>query len=166
MRMDPAEFDQELTAAFGNEAGAVQSLGERGAHALTRLRAHRYCQPRIALLGNAAHTVHPLSGLGANLGLEDVVALHEALLHSLRRKRDIGGMRALRRYERARRGYNRAAMMTLDALKILFGTQTPPVQWLRNTGMDLFDSLPPVKRMIIRQAGGQFVDQVGDQVGS
>ena len=151
---DKAAFHFELAEAFANELGEIKDSTERMVFPLSRAQAEQYIQPRMALIGDSAHTVHPLAGLGANLGLLDAAALAEVLIDSVQRGRDPGRLQVLRRYERWRKGENHSMMYLLDGFKHLFENQTQSVQWLRNFGMDMVDSLPVAKRIIMKRAMG------------
>ena len=108
----------------------------------------------MALLGDAAHAIHPLAGQGVNLGLLDAATLAEVILEARDRGRSIGALATLRRFERARRGDNTAMMAVFDGFKRLFGTDLTPVRLLRNLGLDLTDAAGPLKRLIVRRAMG------------
>ena len=121
---------------------------------VSKAQTEHYCKPRIALIGDSAHTVHPLAGLGANLGLLDAAVLAELLLEAHQQHRDFGRMQVLRRYERQRKYENQAMMYLMDGFKHLFENQYQAVQWLRNAGLDLFDSLPVIKTALMKRAMG------------
>ena len=147
-------FNRELETAFAQTLGRIEHSEARAAFPLGRAQAASYCGPRLALIGDAAHCVHPLAGQGANLGLLDSASLAEVVTAACHRHRDIGGRAVLRRYERWRRGENYLMMMVLEGFKHLFENQSTPVQRLRNSGMDLVDAMPFVKHRIMRRAMG------------
>ena len=154
LAMDEAAFQQALGEAFEHTLGAVTGVGARQCFPLQRAQARRYCSDRIALVGDAAHCVHPLAGLGANLGLLDVAALFQIINTAGRKGRDPGGAALLRKYERWRKGENYMVMMTLEGLKYLFENQTLPIPGLRNAGMELFNSFQALKNFTMRRATG------------
>jgi 2-octaprenylphenol hydroxylase len=158
LAMDEAEFNQALARAFACRLGAVVRSGPRAAFPLQHAHAERYCLPRLALVGDAAHTVHPLAGQGANLGLLDAAALAEIITGAWQGERDIGALGVLRRYERWRRGENLLMMKTMQSFNALFASRLRSVRRLRNIGLDLVDMMDPVKRLIMRRASGLVGD--------
>ncbi len=152
--MNKSTFHFELAEAFANELGDIKESTERLDFPLSRAQAENYIKPRMALIGDSAHTVHPLAGLGANLGLLDAAALAEEVISSVQRKRDPGRLQVLRRYERRRRGDNACVMYLMDGFKQLFENQSQSVQWLRNFGLDMVDSIPIAKHEIMKRAMG------------
>ncbi len=151
---EPAVFHEELATAFAHRLGPVIASGPRGAFPLRLQYATRYIAPRIALIGDAAHAIHPLAGQGVNLGLLDAAALAEVLRDAQDHGRDIGATAVLRRYERWRKGDNVAMMLAMDGFKRLFGASAPPLRVMRNLGLSLTDRALPVKNLIIRHAMG------------
>ena len=154
LRFDKSTFHRELEAAFDNKLGKIKDSTERSTFPLSRAQAEHYVQPRFALVGDSAHTVHPLAGLGANLGLLDAASLAEILMNTFNLGGDIGRLQVLRRYERWRKGENQQMMYLLDAFKYLFENQFQSVKWLRNFGLDIIDEIPIVKNAIMMRAMG------------
>ena len=154
LQLDDAAFLDALQTAFGDRLGRMLSCGPRAAFPLRMQHAKQYTQQRLALLGDAAHTIHPLAGQGVNLGLADAATLAEVIADVRAAGSDIGALKNLRRYERWRKGDNLAMMSTMDAFKRLFGSKMPMLKWLRNTGLSLTNRTTPVKNMIMRQAMG------------
>ena len=154
LAMDEAAFQRALGEAFEHTLGAVTGVGARRCFPLQRAQARRYCSDRVALVGDAAHSVHPLAGLGANLGLLDAAALCQIINTAGRKGRDPGGTALLRKYERWRKGENYMVMMTLEGLKYLFENQALPIPGLRNAGMELFNSFQALKNFTMRRATG------------
>jgi 2-octaprenylphenol hydroxylase len=147
-------FALELAEAFEWRLGRITEVGARGAFPLRLQHAHAYVKPRIALVGDAAHVVHPLAGQGVNLGLLDAAALAEVLQGAIAARQDIGAFKVLRRYERWRKGDNLLMLGIFDGFKRLFGSPLPPVRLLRNLGLNLTDATEPVKNLLARRAMG------------
>lgn len=154
MTLDDATFSAELQIAFGDRLGRILSVSQRQAFALALAHAHGYTAPRLALIGDAAHTVHPLAGQGVNLGLLDAAALAELVLDAAARGRDVGAHALLRRYERARKGDNLGMIAVTGGFKYLFGSSWPPVRGLRNLGLGIANTMTAVKRSIMRRTAG------------
>lgn len=154
LAMDDGAFRNALEEAFESRLGPIVASSERVRFPLRLQHAGHYVQPRVALVGDAAHSVHPLAGQGVNLGFLDAAALAEVLANGRGRGRDLGDFALLRRYERWRKGDNLMTMAVMDGFKRLFGTQASPVRWLRNAGLGLVNQAGPVKRLIVEQAMG------------
>ncbi|MAT66157.1 MAG: 2-octaprenyl-3-methyl-6-methoxy-1,4-benzoquinol hydroxylase [Gammaproteobacteria bacterium] len=152
------EFCIELGQAFDYELGAITRVSGRGGFPLRRLHAVDYVQQRLALVGDAAHVIHPLAGQGVNLGLLDVAALAEVVADTAAAGRDIGAHTNLRRYERWRRGDNALMQSAMDGFKWLFASPLTPVRLLRNLGLGTVDRLPPLKSLLARHAMGRAGD--------
>jgi 2-octaprenylphenol hydroxylase len=154
LAMDDAAFAKALAEASEHCLGAVTGCAPRKAFPLRQRHAIDYVLPGAALVGDAAHTIHPLAGQGINLGLADVEVLAEELVMAARRGLNPGRLDVLRRYQRRRKGDNLAMMAAMDGFKRLFEQEAPPLRWLRNTGMRGVAGLPVLKRRIVRQAMG------------
>jgi len=154
LELDPERFAEELTDALEWRLGKVEVVSERAAFPLQLQHAARYVDQRLALVGDAAHTVHPLAGQGVNLGILDAATLAEVVLAAAARGLDVGAHGALRRYERWRKGHNLLMLGALDGLQRLFSARLPPVSLVRNLGLRMTNSLGPVKHFLARQAMG------------
>lgn len=154
LALDEGEFRAELEHAFGYAPGAVTRAGPRAGFPLRMRHAEHYVVERVALVGDAAHTIHPLAGQGVNLGLLDAAALAEVLLAGTAAGRDPGGLATLRRYERWRRGDNLLMIAAMEGFKRLFAGSLPPLAWARNLGLEITDRLPPLKALFMRHALG------------
>ena len=142
MALNDAEFAQEIALRFGDALGAIAVAGPRWAYPLSLLQADRYTAPRLALIGDAAHVIHPIAGQGLNLGLRDVAALAECIVDARRLGLDIGAADVLERYARWRRFDNLALMAVTDGLNRLFSTDLAPVRLVRDLGLGLGRACP------------------------
>ncbi|MEE4277141.1 MAG: UbiH/UbiF/VisC/COQ6 family ubiquinone biosynthesis hydroxylase [Halieaceae bacterium] len=154
LERDDAGFAEALTQASEAVLGRVTDCAPRYGFPLRQRHAVDYVKPRAALVGDAAHTIHPLAGQGINLGLADVAVLAEELRRAVDLGLEPGSIAVLNRYQRRRKGDNLRMMAAMDGFKRLFGSDALPLRWLRNTGMRGVASLPAVKRRIIREAMG------------
>ena len=154
LALPEAAFNAELQTRVGEYLGDVRLLGERFAYPLGVQHANAYVSARLALVGEAAHAIHPIAGQGLNLGLRDIAALVEILLERARLGLDLGDGAALVLYERRRRLDNLLMLAVTDGLNRLFSNAVPPVRLARDVGLGLVGRLPPVKRFFMRQAMG------------
>ncbi|MCW9023278.1 MAG: UbiH/UbiF/VisC/COQ6 family ubiquinone biosynthesis hydroxylase, partial [Gammaproteobacteria bacterium] len=152
--MDEKLFAEELASSFEYKLGAVTQVGPRAVFPLRFFETTAYVKPRLALVGDAAHLMHPLAGQGVNLGMADAAALSEVILEALANKSDIGDYRVLRRYERWRRADNRSMLLAMDSFKLLFSSDSGLVRRLRNTGLNMTDKLSPIKHLFMQVALG------------
>jgi len=148
------KFANEIEQAFESKLGKITSVAGRAVFPLRLFETLNYVKPRLALVGDAAHTIHPLAGQGVNLGLADVASLMDVIVESLNDKKDIGDLKVLRRYERWRRSENRAMIIAMDGLKRLFGSELSAVKELRSLGLDITNKITPLKNIIMQQAMG------------
>ncbi len=151
---DEADFARMLADAFDRRLGEIVEVGPRSAFPLRLQHARAYVKPGLALIGDAAHVVHPLAGQGVNLGLLDAATLAEVILDALATGHDFSSIKTLRRYERRRKGDNLLMLGVMDGFKRLFGNTLPPVRLLRNLGLNLTDAIGPLKNGIARRAMG------------
>ena len=152
--LDDAAFASALADASEHALGAVTACAPRRAFPLRQRHAVDYVLPRAALVGDAAHSIHPLAGQGINLGLADVAVLAAEIEKAASRALDVGRIDVLRRYQRQRKADNLRMMAAMDGFKRLFEQDALPLRWLRNTGMRGVAALPGLKRRIIREAMG------------
>ena len=152
--LDDAEFCEALGRAFEHRLGQVLAASPRFAFPLRQRHAVDYVQPGVALVGDAAHTIHPLAGQGINLGLADIGVLAEELLSARAAGLDLGGLDVLRRYQRRRKGENLLMMAAMDGFKRLFEEEALPIRWLRNVGMRQVARMGPLKQQLMRHAMG------------
>jgi 2-octaprenyl-6-methoxyphenol hydroxylase len=154
MGLDDAGFEGEVVRRFGQFLGDVKVTGPRWSYPLSLSLAYEYCAPRLALVGDAAHGVHPIAGQGLNLGFKDAAALTQVLVEAARRGEDIGALDVLKRYERWRRFDNAAMGLGMDAINRLFSNDLTPVRALRGMGLDIVNRIGPARRFFMRQAAG------------
>ncbi len=147
-------FHAELADAFANRLGRIVDSGEREVWPLRRMHAEHYVMERAALIGDAAHAIHPLAGQGVNLGLLDAAALTEVVVTARQEGRDAGALRVLRRYERWRRGDNLLMMSAMDAINRAFSNTQSPLGSLRNLGLSLANRSAVLRQMFMRHAMG------------
>ncbi len=154
LSLDDDAFLAALQERFGWRLGRILEVGPRSAYPLLQIFARRQVQPRLLLIGNAAHAMHPVAGQGFNLGLRDVAQLADLLVEALAVGQDPGAPELLERYARGRRDDQRYVMGATDALVRLFTNPAPPVRLLRDLGLVALDLTPPAKRAFTRYAMG------------
>lgn len=149
-----AEFHDELEKRFGLHLGDIAVIGPRRAFPLGLYTARSFVGERLALIGDAAHIIHPIAGQGLNMGLRDVAALAEAVADAARLGLDIGSPDVLERYQRWRRFDTAMMGVATDGLNRLFSNRSDALRLARDIGLGLVDRMPPLKRMFIREAAG------------
>jgi 2-octaprenyl-6-methoxyphenol hydroxylase len=149
-----AEFLNQLQGRFGDRLGTFTRLGKRAAYPLALTRVQEQVRERLALIGNAAHTVHPVAGQGFNLGLRDVASIAEILTDAMRTGEDIGSLVVLRRYADWRQRDNQITAGFTNGLIRVFSNNAFPLTFLRNAGLLAVDLMPGVKRGFVRVTSG------------
>ena len=159
MRLPDAEFAEELHMRFGDFLGAIEPVGPRWGYPLSLMQAERYTARRLALIGEAAHVIHPIAGQGLNVGIRDVAALAEAVVDARRLGLDIGDDTVLERYQRWRRLDAILLAGVTDGLNRLFSNTIAPVRLIRDVGLAAVNHLPPLKRLLMMHAMGTLGDR-------
>jgi 2-octaprenyl-6-methoxyphenol hydroxylase len=154
LAMSEESFAGKVAERFGGRLGRVEKVGRREVHPLELVKARAHFRSRVALIGNAAHTLHPVAGQGFNLGLRDVAVLAEVIVDAVRAGEDPGHDQNLSRYARWRGADQWRTAGFTDALVRVFGNPLLPVRLARGLGLLAFQALPPVKRLLARQAMG------------
>ena len=154
MALDDAAFTAEVQARLGDHLGAVRLVGQRWMYPLSAMYVHRVTAERLAVVGDAAHGIHPIAGQGLNLGLRDAIALSGLLIAAHAAGEDLGAPALLARYARARRLDNLSMLVATDGLDRLFSTDNPVVRAARDIGIAAVHRLPGIKRAFMRQAMG------------
>jgi 2-octaprenyl-6-methoxyphenol hydroxylase len=154
MQLDHPAFEEELRRRAGDWLGRVWEIGPRFTYPLGLRHAKRYIGPRVALIADAAHVIHPIAGQGLNLGMRDIALLSELLVDRRRAGLDLGDPLMLRRYERMRRADNIAFSAATDILDRLFSNDIPPIRLARRVGLGAVNHVPPLRRFFMRRAMG------------
>lgn len=154
MALDDTAFCSALGEAFEHRLGRVEHSDPRLCIPLRQRHAKRYVEPGLALIGDAAHTIHPLAGQGVNLGFLDAAVLAEVLLHAHARGERLADEKVLSRFERRRMPYNLGMMAAMEGFERLFQADPLPLRWLRNAGLRWVNQQPEAKALFVRQALG------------
>ncbi len=152
MQLGDVEFMSALGMSFENRLGQIESIDKRFCFPLMQRHVVDYIAPQLALVGDAAHTIHPLAGQGVNLGLLDAQALAAEITRSSKRSLSLADESILRRYQRERKRHNLELMLLMEGFKRLFGSRNLAARWLRNSGIRKIDSIKPVKKWLAKQA--------------
>jgi len=158
LRLPEATFQGEFARRFGEHLGAVKAVGPRFSYNLSVQAAERLAAPRLALVGDAAHGIHPIAGQGWNLGLRDAAALAEVVVDAHRLGLDVGHASVLADYERWRRVDGLAMIGATDGLNRLFSNDLAPLRLVRDVGLAAVNRLPPLRRFFMRHAMGLVGD--------
>ena len=140
--------------AFEFKLGQVKHAHSRVCIPLRQRHAKRYIQPGLALIGDAAHVIHPLAGQGVNLGFMDAAALAETLLEAIKSNENIDSTQVLGRFERNRMPHNLGMMVAMESFERVFQADSLSVRWLRNAGLKIINQSPEAKALFIRMALG------------
>jgi 2-octaprenyl-6-methoxyphenol hydroxylase len=154
MALDDDRFLEQLQQCFGQRLGRFARIGRRSAYPLALVQARQHVVNRVALIGNAAHTLHPVAGQGFNLGIRDVAALAQVICDAVSRNEDPGSLNVLREYAQWRQQDHRRIITFTDMLARVFANPLRPVAAARNIGLLTIDLVPPVKRMLTRNTMG------------
>jgi 2-octaprenylphenol hydroxylase len=154
LALDDEAFASRLELAFERRLGAVEHVSSRHAFPLWQKHAGDYVRDGLALIGDAAHTIHPLAGQGVNLGLADVKSLAAVLSRAAARGEDIGSEQVLSRYQRERKAANLGMLLMMEGFKRAFGSDNLHLRWLRNAGLKAADGLRPLKQVLMKGAMG------------
>ena len=152
--LSDAEYLAALRVRFGDFLGEIALAGERFTYPLSLSLASRFVMPRLALVGDAAHGVHPIAGQGLNLGFRDVGALAQVMIEAARRGEDIGALDVLERYERWRRFDATTLALGMDGVNRLFSNNNPVLRAGRDLGLGIVNAVPALRRGFMRQAAG------------
>lgn len=154
MALDDKAFCKKLGETFEFKLGQIKHANSRVCIPLRQRHAKRYIQPGLALIGDAAHVIHPLAGQGVNLGFMDAAALAETLLEAIKSNENIDSTQVLGRFERNRMPHNLGMMVAMESFERVFQADSLSVRWLRNAGLKIINQLPEAKALFIRRALG------------
>lgn len=153
-QLEADAFKTKLAEAFSHTLGEIVTVEERHVFPLQKQQVQHYVKSRIALVGDAAHTIHPLAGQGVNMGLLDAMSLVEVMVEALREQRDFASLATLRHYERWRKADNLAMMAGVDMIKNLFASKHKVIQTLRSQGLNASNQMRWLKNIFMRHACG------------
>ena len=150
-----AEFCHEIEVAFESQLGVVQKVSQRTSFPLHLSHAQDYVKTGFALVGDAAHTIHPLAGQGVNIGLLDATTLADTIITAHQRNRQIGSLHTLKKYQRQRKADNLFMQFTMDGFKRLFGSEIAPIKWARRLGINRLNQTQLLKNSVMKQVSGK-----------
>lgn len=151
-------FKQKLMHAFDGRLGEIVDVEQRFTFPLKHQQANQYVKSRVALIGDAAHTIHPLAGQGVNMGLLDACSLADVIRHAQKARRDFSSIHQLRRFERWRRADNMPMLKGVDVIKQFFASDQKAIELLRYMGLEATNQLGALKNIFIRHAVGNRTD--------
>lgn len=154
LALDDAHFAREIARRLGHHLGAIHTVGRRWSYPLSAMLVHRYVETRMALVGDAAHGIHPIAGQGLNLGFRDAIALADLLIEAAEQGADPGAPALLARYQRLRRPDNLLMLAMTDALDRLFSNDMRVLRLARDAGIAAVDRMPPLKTLFMHRAMG------------
>ncbi len=154
LELDDQTFCHTLGQAFSHRLGDIQHVSSRAGFPLKLQHADQYVKTGFALVGDAAHTIHPLAGQGVNIGLLDAITLADVVLDAFAKHRDIGHVHTLKKYQRRRKADNLAMQLSMDAFKRIFGCDLGPVKWARRMGLQTVEQHQFLKNFFMHQASG------------
>ena len=152
--MDDAAYGREIARRLGNHLGWVKPIGRRWSYPLSAMHAARYTDTRLALVGDAAHGIHPIAGQGLNLGFRDVAALADLVIEAVQKGEDPGCAMLLSRYQAKRRPDSLLMLGATHVLERLFANDIAPIRLARRLGIAAVDRMPRLKNFFARQAMG------------
>jgi 2-octaprenylphenol hydroxylase len=153
-KLNDQQFKDTLVKVFEHSLGEITAISSRASFPLKLRHADHYVETGFALVGDAAHTIHPLAGQGVNIGLLDAATLAEVILEAHSKGREIGSLHTLNKYQRRRKADNLAMQLTMDAFKRLFGSELAPIRWARQLGLQSVNKNSFLKNLFMRKALG------------
>jgi 2-octaprenylphenol hydroxylase len=153
--MDDEAFKNVLAKAFQHKLGKISAVSKRVSFPLKLRHASHYVEQGFALVGDAAHTIHPLAGQGVNIGFLDAATLAEVVINAHQKGRQIGNLHTLKKYQRRRKGDNLVMQLTMDGFKRTFGSDLAPIQWARRLGLKTVNQSTLLRNIFMQQASGQ-----------
>ena len=151
VQLPEVDFNRELTNALQSRLGSMKLLSARQKIPLIMRHAKQYVMENVALVGDAAHTIHPLAGQGVNLGFQDALALTDEIIQAAAKKQPVGGLKSLRRYERRRKTDNTVMLMIMRLFKEVFAEDSIPIVTLRSQGLTQVNKLNWLKRCLMAE---------------